>query len=229
MLSLALIDPQTFDIVKVALIVGFVILSLSIHEWAHAWTAHKFGDDTAKSMGRMTPNPIVHIDPIMTIAVPALLFLTTGFVFGGAKPVPVDPRNFKHPHAANAVVAAAGPISNAVLAFLFVLAWHVAVTVGGYETNQLLPEVLSLSALLNVLLAVFNLIPIPPLDGSRIVMWLLPKSARPGYAMLESFGILIVIALLFMTPLRSVLADTVYGAIGWIDSVVGLVLDALGL
>lgn len=231
MTLLALLDADSQQILRIVLLVGFVILSLSIHEWAHAYAAHKLGDDTAKSMGRMTWNPIVHIDPVMTIAVPAiLLYLSDGaFVFGGAKPVPVNPRNFKNPYAANAVVAAAGPISNIALAFVFAIAWYLSIAVGGYENTQLLPKVLELTAFLNIVLALFNMIPIPPLDGSRIVMWLLPRDMRPAFGRLERIGIFIVLGLYFYTPLGDGVARTMYALNAQLFSLVGELMGQLGL
>jgi Zn-dependent protease len=229
MTLLALIDADTQQVVRIVLLVGFVILSLSIHEWAHAYAAHKLGDDTAKSMGRMTPNPLAHIDPIMTIVVPAVLYMTTGFVFGGAKPVPVDPRNFKNPYAANALVAAAGPLSNVVLAFVFAIAWDLSVHSWGYQSRELLPTVLGLTAFLNIVLALFNMIPIPPLDGSRIVMWLLPRGMRPTFARLERFGILIVLGLLLFTPLGDQVRVTMSTLTLDLFSLVGELMKLLGV
>ncbi|QDU82923.1 Peptidase family M50 [Planctomycetes bacterium Pla163] len=231
MTLLALTDADTQQVVRIVLLVGFVILSLSIHEWAHAYTAHKLGDDTAKSMGRLTWNPIVHIDPVMTIAVPAILLIMSNgtFVFGGAKPVPVDPRNFKNPYAANALVAAAGPISNLVQAFVFAIVWYLSIRVWGYQQHELLPAVLKLTAYLNVILAVFNMIPIPPLDGSRIVMWLLPQGMRPGFAGLERIGIFIVLALIYMTPLGPEVFRTMLSLNAQLFSLVGELMGLLGL
>jgi Zn-dependent protease len=197
-----LFDIGSVEIARIALVVGFIILSLSVHEWAHAYTAHKLGDDTAKNLGRMTPNPIVHIDPLMTIAIPALLLILTNgqFVFGGAKPVPVDPRNFRHPHAANALVAVAGPLSNFALAFVFIFAHQLAMGELGYRSNELLPWVLEMSAVANVVLGVFNLLPIPPLDGSRVMAWLLPSALREPYVQLERFGMLLVLGVWYVVP-----------------------------
>jgi Zn-dependent protease len=226
-----LFDIGSVEIARIALVVGFIILSLSVHEWAHAYTAHKLGDDTAKNLGRMTPNPIVHIDPLMTIAIPALLLILTNgqFVFGGAKPVPVDPRNFRHPHAANALVAVAGPLSNFALAFVFIFAHQLAMGELGYRSNELLPWVLEMSAVANVVLGVFNLLPIPPLDGSRVVNWLLPPAARATYAALETFGIFIVLALLHFTGVGSAIGRTGGEILYWMERVVGQFMDLVGL
>jgi Zn-dependent protease len=226
-----LFDTGAVEIARIALVVGFIILSLSVHEWAHAFAAHKLGDDTAKSLGRMTPNPIVHIDPLMTIAIPALLLILTNgqFVFGGAKPVPVDPRNFRHPHAANAIVAVAGPLSNFALAFVFLFANELATSELGYRQSELLPWVLTMSAVANVVLGVFNLLPIPPLDGSRVVNWLLPPAARATYASLETFGIFIVLALLHFTGVGNALGQTGGEILHWMSRGVDQFMDLVGL
>jgi len=225
------IDTDTLEILRIALVVGFIVLSLSVHEWAHAFAAHKLGDDTAKNLGRMTPNPIVHIDPFMTVLLPALLlFLSNGqFVFGGAKPVPVDPRNFRHPHSANAIVAAAGPLSNFVLAIVFLAATHLSVDQLGYRANEVLPNVLFMSAWSNVALGVFNLLPIPPLDGSRVVSWLLPAAARASYLALERFGMLIVVLLMWYGGLSPIVGRTSATILDWMSAGVDRFMDLVGL
>lgn len=148
----------------------------------------------------MTWNPLVHIDPVMTLIVPAVSLMVFGFLFGGARPVPVDPRNFKNPQRDNALVAAAGPASNFLLSLVFIAALILAVTHGGYDPDQLLPAVLRASALANVILFIFNLIPLPPLDGSRIVRWLMPPEVRRPYDQLEGFGLMILIGLFYLVP-----------------------------
>lgn len=175
-----------------------LILSLCIHEVAHGWVALKCGDTTARDLGRLTLNPLPHIDPFMTILLPLILFMTAGFAFGGAKPVPVNPYRLRRPLRDMALVAIAGPLSNVLLAVLFTLLHKLAVDFGGYDSRQLLPQVLDASALFNLVLAVFNMIPVPPLDGSRVLAWLLPKSIRGTYVGLERYGMLIVFGLLML-------------------------------
>ncbi len=184
----------------IALVVAFVVISLGIHEAAHAFAAYKLGDPTAKNLGRMTVNPIPHIDPFMTIVLPAITLMTMGFVFGGAKPVPVMPRNFKSPNRDNAIVAIAGPLSNLLLAVLFLAVGYALLKTGVYRGDQVLPRVLFASGVVNLILAIFNLVPIPPLDGSRVVSWLLPGEARQVYNSLERFGLLIIVGLILLVP-----------------------------
>ena len=204
------------EFLEPALIVGFLILSLGIHEAAHAWSAYKLGDDTAMQMGRMTMNPIPHIDPFMTIILPAFLYFSTNgaIVFGGAKPVPVYKNRLRRPNRDMALVALAGPISNIFLAVIFTLAWKASYYLGGYDANALIVNVLRMSAAYNVLLAVFNLIPIPPLDGSRVMAYLLPTSLRESYVNLEQYGMLIVIGLIYLLP-NQYGRDQIMNAITW--------------
>lgn len=184
---------------EIAIVVVLLVLSLGVHEAAHAWAAWKRGDSTAKDLGRMTLNPLPHIDPMMTIIMPGmLLLLSNGTMwFGGAKPVPVDFARLRRPYRDMALVALAGPLSNLLLALLAGLLMKIAFESGYYTRTQRLDELLNAAIYFNVLLFVFNLLPIPPLDGSRVMTWLLPRSMRRGYLALEPYGILIVMLLFF--------------------------------
>jgi Zn-dependent protease len=203
-LPMALATPQLItgrdDPLETAFVIAFLVISLSLHEVAHGWVALRCGDPTARDLGRLSLNPIVHIDPIWTIVIPAFTYMTSGMLFGGAKPVPVDFRRLRHPLRSMALVAAAGPLTNLILAALFLVAWKVAVWTGSYDAEALLPRVLEGCLWFNAILFVFNLIPIPPLDGSRIMTWLLPAGLREPYASLERFGMFLIIALMFFVP-----------------------------
>jgi len=194
-------DVTPMDIIRGALVVLFLILSLGVHEAAHAWSAYRLGDSTAKDEGRMTLNPIVHVDLWWTIALPALCYLTGAPVFGGAKPVPVNMRRLRNPWLDMGLVAFAGPLSNLLLAILFFALAKFFIQTGYYNGaadlvhqryEDLLPYVLRAASASNVLLFIFNLIPIPPLDGSRIVVNLLPESARHAYMSLQVVGLVAI-------------------------------------
>ncbi|MCC7011736.1 MAG: site-2 protease family protein [Planctomycetes bacterium] len=212
-LCLALVPlPQMgrgeIEIVNIAFVVAFVILSLALHEAAHAWVAWKCGDPTAKDLGRITLNPIASIDPIWTILVPAITLYSGLGAFGGAKPVPVDMRRLRHPLRDMMLVALAGPATNFLLAIVFYLAFKVAMKFGDYHPADLLPSVVVYAMYSNLLLTVFNLLPIPPLDGSRVMAWLLPESLREPYMRLEAFGIILVFVLMRVVPgLRELIAS----------------------
>lgn len=196
------------------LTVGGVILlviSLSIHEAAHALVATWCGDDTAKLQGRLTLNPIKHLDPMFSIVIPALMLWMSGgkFAFGGAKPVPVNPYRLRHPMRDMAIVALAGPVSNLILAVLFLFAAQFAVNMGWmYEDGQN-AILLVLAGKTNLFLAVFNMVPIPPLDGSRVMGYLLPKSVAEPYLRIEQYGIVVVLALLWLGALDPIFRATV--------------------
>ena len=156
-------------------------LSLSVHEWAHAWTAWRLGDDTAALLGRMTLNPIAHIDPLGTLILPLL-----GVPFGWAKPVPVQPHRFRQGVSMQGGmmrVAVAGPISNLVLAVLctLLLVALVRFCAGGVRLVETLTRLLYMGVFLNVALAMFNALPIPPLDGSRVADAVMPRALRPAW------------------------------------------------
>ena len=188
------------DIVMRALFFVPVLLSLTVHEWAHAWTAFKLGDDTARLMGRLTLNPIAHMDPIGTFLLPLM-----GFPFGWAKPVPVDPRRFRRgvsPRRGMLLVAAAGPISNAIIA---AVAWSLLRILSlpmFHEVTVLqgpLPFFfLRFLLMANIGLCVFNLFPIPPLDGSKIVDGVLPDDLRPAWNRFCEMGPGLLIALILL-------------------------------
>ena len=183
-------------------IVAF-IFALSFHEMAHAWAADRLGDPTARLEGRLTMNPIVHIDPFMTIVFPALLYYATGMMFGAAKPVPVNTLNLANPKRDHMWIAAAGPLSNVILAVLMLvlinLFWQpmqVAAAMGA-AWPQPVYALLQISLFVNLLLATFNLIPIHPLDGSWILSRFLTGSVAEAYASLRPYGFFILIVLMY--------------------------------
>jgi len=195
----------------ILLVLVLMVISFGVHEAAHAWVAWKCGDSTAKDLGRITLNPLAHVDPFMTVLLPAVLLLQshgTRF-FGGAKPVPVNFYRLRHPWRDMSIVALAGPFSNLLLAAFFLAAYHLFVRTGWYNgaaeyvtTRQadLLPRVLLSATSFNLLLTVFNLVPIPPLDGSRVLAYLLPPSMREHYNAIGQYGIVLVIVLMYTWP-----------------------------
>lgn len=220
--ALAAFSPVSFASLElgpigIALVVAFLVISLGIHEAAHAWVAWRCGDSTAKDLGRMTVNPLAHIDPMLTVILPALLALAGAPIFGGAKPVPVSYHRLRHPLRDMALVAIAGPASNFLLAILFAIALKAAIAYGNYADGSLLVLVLTYSMWANLMLTAFNLLPIPPLDGSRVMTWLLPASLRTGYAAMERFGILLVILAIYIPPVRRALSEMQMGMAHMID------------
>ena len=197
--------------VAAGIVIGLLILSLALHELAHAWTADRLGDPTAREAGRLTANPLAHLDPFLSVLLPAILILAhSPFVFGGAKPVPVVMQRLRNPWRDMMLVALAGPVTNVLLGLGFLLAWKVSVYSAGYSRYETLPTVLAASMYINWILAVFNMLPIPPLDGSRVMAYLLPAGdIRRVYVGLERFGLLLVVLVL----MTGVLNDIVIGAL----------------
>jgi Zn-dependent protease len=173
------------------LLLPVVIASLALHELAHAYVAWRLGDPTAKEQGRLMLNPIAHLDPLGTLMF-ALTALLAGVPFGWAKPVPVDPRNFRRPKEGMALVAVAGPVMN----FLFALAALAVLRHAGLDGRAF--EVVALAYLVNVILGLFNLIPIPPLDGSRIVGVLMDNATYARWIALDAVGMLIEFGVFFL-------------------------------
>jgi Zn-dependent protease len=188
---------NNIDPVAVAVSFGVLLLSLTIHEAAHAWTADKLGDPTARALGRVSLNPLVHIDWIGTVLLPLIAVFSRLPLIGWAKPVPVDTRNLKDPRRDFMLIAAAGPISNLlqalVAAVLLRTVWDPAL---GLEPG-VSATVLFLAVQINLLLAFFNLIPVPPLDGGNVMLGLLPPRLAAGYAQVRNYGFIVLYALMF--------------------------------
>ncbi len=187
-------------------ILPVLIFSIVVHEVAHAWVALKEGDDTAQSLGRITLNPISHLDPVGSFLVPvALYYFGGGLIFGWAKPVPIDPRKFRDFRGGDIRVSMAGIVSNLILAVVFTLLVIVFVNLQGAfpaaeSTFGFLIRSANFGIFINLILAFFNLIPIPPLDGSHVLYHFLPRGWRAGYQQAGRFGILVVMALVFLVP-----------------------------
>jgi Zn-dependent protease len=200
------------------LLVAFIILvsSLTFHEAAHAWTANKLGDPTARLLGRLTLNPAVHIDVIGTLVFP-LIAMITGFpLIGWAKPVPVDMRNLRHPRRDFAVVAAAGPISNLILAAAGAAVFTAWGADASSETRELVASGLLRFVLLNVLLAVFNLIPVPPLDGGNILAGMVPESVAMAIDRVRPWGFVLLYALMLSGGLAAVIFPVQRAVLNWL-------------
>jgi len=179
------------------------VIAITFHEASHGYVAHLLGDDTAWRQGRVSFNPLVHIDPLGTVVLPVmLLLLRSPFLFGYAKPVPVNFRALRYPRMGTILVAAAGPGMNLLLATIAALGFHIVGYVPAPGAQWLVAN-LKNALLLNVFLAIFNLLPILPLDGGRILVGILPGSLARLLSRAEPYGILILIGLLFLLPLLS--------------------------
>lgn len=183
-----------------------MIVAIALHEVSHGYVAFRLGDPTAKLLGRLTLNPIAHIDLFGTIILPILLlyFSEGRFMFGYAKPVPINPMNFKRPRQDMAVSAAAGPITNIILAFTSFLVMNILIPLSSLLPDTIVETVfrpviliLQASIYLNVVLAVLNMIPIPPLDGGRVLTGLLPSRQAMSFSKIEPFGFIIVLILIY--------------------------------
>lgn len=183
-----------FDLQELPFVIIALIIAFTIHEFAHAYVAYKFGDNTAKDQGRLTLNPIQHLDPIGTI-----LILIAGF--GWARPVPVNRFNFKNPKLAGVLVSVAGPLSNFLIAFIAYGIFYLMISFGvGVAVPQFFMDLLNMIVYLNILLFIFNLLPFPPLDGYRIIEDLSPPGIRARMSQYEQYGVLLFLVLV-ITPL----------------------------
>jgi Zn-dependent protease len=234
-------------------VIAIILLSLSWHEAAHAWVADRLGDPTARLLGRVTLNPLKHLDPFLSIILPAVLYMASGMLLGGGKPVPINVMNFRHRARDFMLVALAGPMSNVLLALgsagLFVLGvWSgmlepmvvenpygpaqiFAPTFLPWHQSNSMPEMLlKVAVLLNIGLALFNLLPVPPLDGSRVVGWLLPRSLQVRWYAMDRVGFLIlIVGLLWLGGLDYVWAGLLetFDVVGTtIDDIASLVTES---
>ena len=212
---------------NLATIVGIILVvvpSITSHEAAHGFVADRLGDPTARERGRLTLNPIPHIDPFFTILLPAFLILShAGFIFGGAKPVPVNVMRLRNPRRDWALVGAAGPLMNILIALLLCAILSVLLHTGMWSAGSNGTEVLAVGIFVNVLLAIFNLMPIPPLDGSRVVQYFLSGEALEAYRTIERYGLLILVALIFFVPsFQSFLAHLLLGSMGLLTTLFGI-------
>jgi len=194
-----------------------VLFAIVLHEVAHGWVADRLGDNTARFMGRLTLNPLKHIDPVGTILIPVLLLVVgSPFLFGYARPVPIDFRKLRNPRRDMIWVALAGPVTNLLLALISTLVLAVTVHLPGSAEWVARPLALMCQAsiIINVVLCIFNLIPLPPLDGGRVAVGLLPGPMAYQLSRIEPFGFLIIILLLVSGVLQSVVGPLIMGSAG---------------
>jgi Zn-dependent protease len=206
---------------------AIAVVSITSHEAAHGLMADRLGDPTARERGRLTLNPIPHIDLFFTILLPLFLILSgSSFIFGGAKPVPVNVSRLRKPRRDWALVGAAGPGLNILAAIALAAILSAATFMGMADRASIVTEILTAGIFLNALLAVFNLIPIPPLDGSRVVQYFLSGGTLALYRRIERFGLLIILALVFLVPgFQGPLSRTIFGLVELITTPFGVRAD----
>lgn len=198
-----------------------VLFAITLHEAAHGWVAKQLGDPTAQMLGRLTMNPLKHIDPIGTVIVPLIMVALTSFVFGWAKPVPVTWENLRQPKRDMALVALAGPGAN----LLMLIFWLLVIFLAAFSANvigavvaQFLVYMGYAGIFINLILMLLNMLPVPPLDGSRVVSSLLPNHLAWQYNRIEPYGFIILLALLFTGVLGQILLPPIDFSMRWLDS-----------
>ena len=211
-----------------------VLFAITVHETAHGWMALQLGDKTAMMLGRLTLNPLKHIDPLGTILIPGLMYMMAGFMFGWAKPVPVTWQNLKQPKRDMVLVAAAGPLANLLMAFLWAAVIRLGIMLG--DIGIALIFMGTVGIFINTLLMALNLLPLPPLDGGRVLAGLLPGPLAWKFSRIEPYGFLILIGLLVTGILGKILIPVIWLVISLLAPVTGLqpnvfikVLQLLGI
>lgn len=194
-----------------AIMVLPLLFAITVHEAAHGWMARRLGDRTAEMLGRLSLNPLKHIDPIGTILVPGILLIAGGFIFGWAKPVPVDARNLRHPHRDMAAVAAAGPLANLAMALIWALIAKLGLALAAVSPWISVPLLLmgKIGIFLNAILMVLNMLPLPPLDGGRVLIGLLPAPMADKVARIEPYGMFILVGLMVSGILGQIIGPPV--------------------
>lgn len=198
------------DLTYILIVILVILFSMTLHEAMHGFMAYWLGDDTAEREGRLTLNPIKHIDPFLTIGLPVILAIVGGPIFGGAKPVPFNPARLKYDEWGAALVALAGPAVNFIIAFLF----FVSFSLFEMSTSTIAGQFLYLGVIVNLGFFVFNMLPIPPLDGSRVLYAIAPEFVRRGMEAVERFGIIFIFAIVLLaSPLIGAFMQASIGGI----------------
>lgn len=208
---------------KVAVWALPVLLAITLHEVAHGWVARLLGDNTAYAQGRLSLNPLKHVDPIGTLLVPGILLMLGGLLFGWAKPVPVNFRNLKHPKRDMAIVAVAGPLTNLVMAVGWALLLKASLATGAKEGLWLGVRTMAIAGIgINLALMVLNMLPLPPLDGGRVAVGLLPMRAAVALSRVEPYGMVILILLMVSGLLGGIMGPPMQVSQGLLFALVGL-------
>lgn len=208
-----------------------VLFAITVHEVAHGWVASRLGDMTAKMMGRLTLNPFKHIDPVGTILIPAMTVLLAGFVFGYAKPVPVTYKNLNNPRRDMTLVALAGPFSNLLMALFWVLWIKLTISFSSeFSSTTLFLVATGIAGILvNLILMVLNMLPLPPLDGGRVLAGLLPPRYAAYLSQIEPYGFIILVVLLLMGVLGKVIWPAIIFFLLWFSQMAGISTDDLSV
>ena len=216
---------QELNMVQIVAIAALpVLFAITVHEVAHGWVAKKLGDPTAMMLGRLTLNPLKHIDPVGTIVVPIALLLMTGFMFGWAKPVPVTWANLRNPKRDMALVAVAGPASNLLMAIGWALIMKLGYMLGGTFDWLAWPlvKMAEIGIIINLILMILNLLPVPPLDGGRVLSGLLPGPWAWKLSRIEPYGLIIMVVLMVTGMLGKILLPPMLFIEGLLLALVGL-------
>lgn len=206
------------DIGGLVIVLGVILVSMTLHEAMHAFMGYFLGDDTAKAQGRLTLNPIKHIDPFMTILLPLSLALMGGPIFGGAKPVPFNPHRVRYGEWGAALVAVAGPLTNVIIAFVvFGIGVLTGIITEQGIQQTLMGQIVGTAVFVNLGFFVFNMLPIPPLDGSRVLYALAPEPVRRGMEQIERYGIIVIFALvLLLSPVLGSIMVSGINSVLWL-------------